>query len=285
MIDLTEQFFTEIYPKYREIARSISEGNILKYKINGNCAVLSVRGKDNVRDLSKLISTNGLKPIVLEFEDALKAKGRVHKKLRNIDLLVSHPKDTPVHLFSGSENYHYEKFLGKDGILLRTKYSNYKVTPNELLKILFLYIQTTGNLVEYFQETINNKVTETLLFPVDIKQTLEYKNLINKYELEKGLTDIRPVPHKTKKSILFFLQSRNNKEKFQLIKFTFISNKRVQKSTLKLLESELNEIFTKHGRNDLKSNVQTVYDGKLVVSAAWCLIHIYFCHTAKLYFY
>ena len=49
MIDLTEQFFTEIYPKYREIARSISEDNILKYKINGNCAVLSVRGKDNVR--------------------------------------------------------------------------------------------------------------------------------------------------------------------------------------------------------------------------------------------
>ena len=29
MIDLTEEFFTEIYPKYREIARSINDDKVL----------------------------------------------------------------------------------------------------------------------------------------------------------------------------------------------------------------------------------------------------------------
>ena len=57
MIDLTEQFFTEIYPKYREIARSINDDKVLNKDITGNCAVLSVRGKSNVRSLSKLISS------------------------------------------------------------------------------------------------------------------------------------------------------------------------------------------------------------------------------------
>ena len=41
MIDLTEQFFTEIYPKYREIARSISEDNILKYNKWKLCSTFS----------------------------------------------------------------------------------------------------------------------------------------------------------------------------------------------------------------------------------------------------
>ena len=54
MIDLTEEFFTEIYPKYREIALSINDDKVLDKNITGNCAVLSVRGKSNVRGLSKL---------------------------------------------------------------------------------------------------------------------------------------------------------------------------------------------------------------------------------------
>ena len=83
MIDLTEEFFTEIYPKYREIARSINDDKVLNKDITGNCAVLSVRGKSNVRSLSKLISSNGFKPTVLEFEDVLRSKGRVQKKLKN----------------------------------------------------------------------------------------------------------------------------------------------------------------------------------------------------------
>jgi len=157
MIDLTEEFFTEIYPKYREIARSINDDKVLNKDITGNCAVLSVRGKSNVRSLSKLISSNGFKPTVLEFEDVLRSKGRVQKKLKNIDILISHTKDTPVHLFSGSENDHYEKFLGKDGILVRTNFSNYKITPDELLRVLFLYIQATENLDSHFQDFTNYK--------------------------------------------------------------------------------------------------------------------------------
>ena len=268
MIDLTEEFFTKIYPKYRELARSINDDKVLDKNITGNCAVLSVRGKSNVRGLSKLISSNGFKPTVLEFEDVLRSKGRVQKKLRNIDILISHAKDTPVHIFSGSENYHYERFLGKDGILVRTKFSNYKITPDELLRILFLYIQTTGNLDTHFQDSKNYKNVETLLFPVDIKGTVEYSELLITYKFEKGLTDIRPVPHKEKKSFLSFIQKRNSKEISQLVKFTFIGNKKIEKRDLILLETELNKIFNAYGRNDLKANVQTIYEGKLMVSAA-----------------
>ena len=268
MIDLTEEFFTEIYPKYREIARSINDDKVLNKDITGNCAVLSVRGKSNVRSLSKLISSNGFKPTVLEFEDVLRSKGRVQKKLKNIDILISHTKDTPVHLFSGSENDHYEKFLGKDGILVRTKFSNYKITPDELLRVLFLYIQTTENLDSHFQDSTNYKNIESLLFPVDIKETAEYSQILHTYKFEKGLTDIRPVPHKEKKPLLSFMQKRNTKETSQLIKFTFICNEKIEKRHLRLLETQLNNIFTTYGRNDLKANVQTVYEGKILVSAA-----------------
>ena len=87
MIDLTEEFFTEIYPKYREIARSINDDKVLNKDITGNCAVLSVRGKSNVRSLSKLISSNGFKPTVLEFEDVLRSKGRVQKKSQITDMV------------------------------------------------------------------------------------------------------------------------------------------------------------------------------------------------------
>jgi hypothetical protein len=268
MIDLTEEFFTEIYPKYRKIALSINDDKILDNDITGNCAVLSVRGKSNVRSLSKLISSNGFKPTVLEFEDVLRSKGRVQKKLKNIDILISHAKDTPVHIFSGSENYHYEKFLGKDGILVRTKFSNYKITPDELIRVLFVYIQTTGNLDCHFQDITNYKNVESLLFPVDIKETVEYSELLNTYKFEKGLTDIRPVPHKEKKPLFSFIQKKNSKEMSQLVKFTFICNKKIEKRHLRLLETELNNIFTMYGRNDLKANVQTVYEGKLLVGAA-----------------
>ena len=74
MIDLTEEFFTEIYPKYKEIASSINDEKVLDKEITGTCVVLSVRGKQNVRSISKLISSNGFKPTVFEFEEVLRSK-------------------------------------------------------------------------------------------------------------------------------------------------------------------------------------------------------------------
>ena len=42
MIDLTEEFFTEIYQKYKEIASSINDEKVLDKEITGTCVVLSV---------------------------------------------------------------------------------------------------------------------------------------------------------------------------------------------------------------------------------------------------
>ena len=268
MIDLTEQFFTEIYPKYRDISSTIDNDKILRDPLFGNCAVLSVRGKDNVRILSKLISSNGLKPTILEFEEVLRSKGRVHKKLKNINLLISHAKDTPVHLFSGSENYHYERFLGKNGILIRTKFSNYKITPEELMKVLFFYIETTGALKKYFYPSENVKTLKTLAFPIDIKETSEYKELLDNYKFEIGFTDIRPVPNVADKTFWSYFKKNKSNETNQLIKFTFVSNIKIDKKHFKTLEAELDKIFAKYERYDLKSSVQTVYEGKLLVGAA-----------------
>ena len=131
-----------------------------------------------------------------------------------------------------------------------------------------MYIQTTENLDSHFQDSTNYKNIESLLFPVDIKETAEYSQLLHTYKFEKGLTDIRPVPHKEKKSLLSFMQKRNTRETSQLIKFTFICNEKIEKRHLRLLETQLNNIFTTYGRNDLKANVQTVFEGKLLVSAA-----------------
>ena len=64
------------------------------------------------------------------------------------------------------------------------------------------------------------------------------------------------------------MQKRNTKETSQLIKFKFICNEKIEKRHLRLLETQLNNIFTTYGRNDLKANVQTVFEGKLLVSAA-----------------
>ena len=116
-----------------------------------------------------------------------------------------------------------------------------------------------------------------------IKETAEYSQILNTYKFEKGLTDIRPVPHKEKKPLISFMQKRNTKETSQLIKFTFICNEKIEKRYLRLLETELNNIFTTYGRNDLKANVQTVYEGKILVSAAWYFIRFYLCHSEKLY--
>ena len=268
MIDLTEEFFTEIYPKYKEIASSINDDKVLDKEITGTCVVLSVRGKQNVRSISKLISSNGFKPTVFEFEEVLRSKGRVQKKLQNTNLLISHAKDTPVHIFAGSENYHYEKFLGKDGLLFRTKFSNLKITPEEMLKVLFLYMQTSGDLDSRFQHYENSKTIEKLSFPVDIKETVEFKKILDKYNFEQGITDIRPVTTRQKKSLCSLIKSRKKSSKVQTIKFTFTSKNKLNKQQLKSLESELNEIFSAYKRNDFRANVQTVFEDTLIGSAA-----------------
>jgi len=268
MRDLTEYFFTEIYPRYRDVAKSIKDDIILDQSLVGNVAILSVRGKENVRSISKLISSNGFKPTVFEFEEVLRSKGRVQKKLQNTNLLISHAKDTPVHLFAGSENYHYEKFLGKDGLLFRTKFSNLKVTPQEMLRMLFLYMQTSGDLNTHFQHNENSKPINTLSIPVDIKETLEFKEILDKYNFEQGITDIRPVTTRQKKSLCSLIKSRKKSSKVQTIKFTFTSKNKLNKQQLKSLESELNEIFSTYKRNDFRANVQTVFEDTLIGSAA-----------------
>ena len=140
MIDLTEKFFNEIITSKEYRIRSFRDNTLETKKFSGKCAVVSKRGKEKARELKKFISDSGFSPVVLEFEEARRLKGRAEKKLQNLNILIMHKKDTPVHLFAGDEIKKYQEFLGENGILVHTKYSNKSMLPRQVLDILFNYI-------------------------------------------------------------------------------------------------------------------------------------------------
>ncbi len=278
MIDLTEKFFTEIAQSPIYTIKGIKNNSSEIKKFYGRCAVVSKRGKDKARELKKFISDTGFSPVVLEYEEAKRLKGRADKKLQNLDILIIHKKDTPVHLFAGDENEKFQEFLGDNGILVYTKFSNKSMLPRRVLRILFNYILSTREYDYMFEN--NNKDTfsnEFIYAPTDITNKLEYIDLLQTNNINPDDVHIVSLSTKNKKyhnesvdglrviSLKQFQQSiysnsQNDLDTENIIQFTFKSNKKFDKKSLSLLEKNINNIYKDYDAEQFKSKVQIFFD-------------------------
>ncbi len=278
MIDLTEKFFTEIATSPKYTIKGIKNNSSETKKFYGRCAVVSKRGKDKARELKKFISNTGFSPVVLEFEEAKRLKGKADKKLQNLDILIMHKKDTPVHLFAGDENEKYQEFLGDNGILLYTKFSNNSMLPRVVLSILFNYILSTG---EYEYLFDNNKKdifsNEFIHTPIDITNKLEYIDLLQANSIDPDNVHIVSLSSKNKNyhnesidglrvvSLKQFQQSVFSNSQIDLdtentIQFTVKSNQNFDKKNIFLLEQSINNIYKDYDAGQYKSKVQVYSD-------------------------
>lgn len=278
MIDLTEKFFTEIATSPKYTIKGIKNNSSETKKFYGKCAVVSKRGKDKARELKKFISNTGFSPVVLEFEEAKRLKGKADKKLQNLDILIMHKKDTPVHLFAGDENEKYQEFLGDNGILLYTKFSNNSMLPRVVLSILFNYILSTG---EYEYLFGNNKKdifsNEFIYAPIDITNKIEYIDLLQANSIDPDNVHIVSLSSKNKNyhnesvdglrviSLKQFQQSVFSNSQIDLntentIQFTVKSNQNFDKKNIFLLEQSINNIYKDYDAGQYKSKVQVYSD-------------------------
>jgi len=261
MKDITKTFFEEIYPKYKDMNINKLE-NDQDLKFSGRVAVLAVRGKEKVRYLNQYISGNGFKPIVIEFEESLKFKGRIQKKFKNIDILISNPKGNPVHSFSGREKSLYEKSLGMEGLLIHSKYSTKRLEPKRILEILFMYLKDNSDGYKHFFDS-NQKLANSkneIKFPIDIKEIREFDEILSNFNFVKGVTDIR--------SINFDRNTKNSSEVNQKVLFTFVHKDIFEVSELKKVKKQIDQIFKSYKRYDLKSKVQVVLENSFDLVAA-----------------
>jgi len=261
MKDITKTFFEEIYPKYKDISINKLE-NEQHLKFSGRVAVLAVRGKEKVRSLNHYISSYGFRPIVIEFEESLKLKGRIQKKLKNIDILISNPKGNPVHNFSGREKSYYEKSLGREGLLIHSRYSTKRLEPKRILEILFMYMNDNSDGFEHFFDSDQKLASSKnkIKFPMDIKQKKEFEEILRSFNFVKGVTDIR--------AINFDWNAKKSSDVNQKILFTFVHKDIFEVSELTKVKKQIDQIFKKYNRNDLKAKVQVVLENSFDLVAA-----------------
>lgn len=262
MKDITKKFFNEIYPKYKNYQQ---EEEALKQQslFSGRVGVLAIRGKDKVKSLNQYISQHGLKPVVLEFEETLKLKGKIQDKLKNLDILIHHIKDNPIHNFSGKEKKYFEKFLGKEGLYINTRFSNKKLDPKKVLEVLLIYLAENpeNNLLITKEGKRFLKSTKSqIIFPADIKELLEFQRVLGQYNFIKGLTDIR--------SLNPVLNSKNIIPSSNKVLFTFVHKDFFNSSELKRVKQSLDQIFKNYNRGDLKAKVQVFVQSNYNLVAA-----------------
>ncbi len=278
MIDLTEKFFTEIATSPKYTVKGIKKNPSEIKKFYGRCAVVSKRGRDKAKELKKFISDTGFSPVVLEFEEAKRLKGKADKKLQNLDILIMHKKDTPVHLFAGDENEKFQEFLGDNGILIYTKFSNNSMLPRVVLSILFNYILSTREYDYLFDNNNKDAFSNNLIYaPIDITNKLEYIDLLQKNSINPDDVHIVSLSSKNKNyhtesfdglrviSLKQFQQSiysnsQNDLDAENTIQFTVKSNKKFDKKSISLLEKNINNIYKDYDAEQFKSKVQIFSD-------------------------
>lgn len=268
MKDITKKFFEEIYPKYHNL--KLNDEIIVKdKKFSGRIAVLAVKGREKVESLNCLISKYGFKPIVLEFEESLKLKGRVKQKLKNVDILINNPKGNPVHNFSGNEKAFFERSLGSDGLLINCRYSTKRLEPKKVLDILLIYLNDNPEEYSFLLNDADENVPSskvTLSYPVDIKEKIEFQNLISQFNFVKGLTDIRLINSSCKNS-----RNKSTIKKrisSQKVLFTFVHKDCIEINKLKIVKKQIDQIFKQYNRGDLKAKVQVVIESTSELVAA-----------------
>ena len=271
MIDLTEKFFNEIITSPKYTIRGFRDNTLETKKFSGRCAVVSKRGKEKARELKKFISETGFSPVVLEFDEVIKLKGRAEKKLQNLNILIMHKKDTPVHLFAGDEMRKFKEFLGEKGILVHTNYSNKSMLPRQVLSILFDYILYSDEYDYLLEDTKSNTLTNELIFDArDIINNSEYQDLLQKNSIDTDYVHITPLNPKRSKNFVDGLRVISLKEFQQslfgytqqglhtedIIQFTIKSNQHFEESTIFQLEQDINNIYKEYDAEKFKSKVQ-----------------------------
>ncbi len=276
MIDLTEKFFNEIITSRKYTIRSFKDNPLETKKFSGKCAVVSKRGKEKARELKKFIADTGFSPVVLEFEEARKLKGRVEKKLKNLNILIMHKKDTPVHLFAGDEIKKYQGFLGENGILVHTKYSNKSMLPRQVLSILFNYILYSEEYDYLLQDKKSNTLTNEFIYDArDIINNSEYQDLLITNSINPDYVHITPRnPNSKSNNIEYglevislkefqksrFVNSQQDLQSEDIIQFTIVSNQHFDESTISQLEQDINNIYKEYDAGKFKSKVQIIPD-------------------------
>ena len=278
MIDLTEKFFNEIITSRKYTIDSFRRNPLENKKFYGRCAVVSKRGKEKARELKKFISDQGFSPVVLEFEEAMRLKGNVDKKLQNLDILILHAADTPKHLFAGKERIKHEKFLGDKGILVHTKYSNKALMPRIVLRVLFNYILSSDEFEYLLEEKKTNSLSKDLIFsPQDIIHKTEYLDLLQKFNINPD--DVHIIASKEFKknfhtdsvgglrviSLKEFQQSVFGNSQQDLhtedaIIFTIKSNQKYLLRGIFELEQAINNIYKDYDADHFYSKVQVYSD-------------------------
>ena len=278
MIDLTEKFFTEIATSRKYTYKGMQNNSSENKKFYGRCAVVSKRGIDKARELKKFISGTGFSPVVLEFEEAKRLKGKADKKLQNLDVLIMHKKDTPVHLFAGDENEKFQEFLGDNGILVYTKFSNKSMLPRVVLSILFNYILSTRKYEYLFDNNKEDTLSNEFIYePIDITNKFKYIDLLQTNSINPDDVHIVSLSSKNKNyhtesvdglrviSLKQFQQSvfsnlQNDLDAENTIQFTVKSNQNFDKKSISLLEQSINKIYKDYDAEQFKSKVQIYSD-------------------------
>ncbi len=278
MIDLTEKFFTEIATSTKYTIKGIKNNSSETKKFYGRCAVVSKRGKDKARELKKFISDTGFSPVVLEFEEAKRLKGKADKKLQNLDILIIHKKDTPVHLFAGDEYEKFQEFLGDNGILVYTKFSNKSMLPRVVLSILFNYILSTRKYEYLFDNNKEDTLSNEFIYePIDITNKFKYIDLLQTNSINPDDVHIVSLSSKNKNyhtesvdglrviSLKQFQQSvfsnsQNDLDAENTIQFTVKSNQNFDNKKISLLEQSINNIYKDYDAEQFKSKVQIYSD-------------------------
>lgn len=261
MQDLTKKFFTEINKSKAVLFEEFKIRDSEPIKLKGKCAVIARREKKHVVRLEKAILNAGMKPVIIQSEKTKNAK-YIEKKLHNLDILISHKRESFYHPFQGEEKDHWEKFLGKKGIFIATKFSDYnEIPPVQILEKLFTFIRISQDFVH--MHNINNEEfnASNVMYPDEISSTKEFKKLLSTYKLSSiyniQLTVVEPKKfHRESFSNMkviskkeFLNNSLNDSDSQEIItkvrhvKFTFYSNANFDNKQIKNLEEKLDQIY------------------------------------------
>lgn len=274
MQDLTEKFFKEINNSKEILFEELKIRDSEPIKLKGKCAVIARKEKKHITRLEKVIHNAGMKPVIIQSEKTKNAK-YVEKKLHNLDILISHKRESFYHIFQGDEKDHWEKFLGEKGIFIATKWSNkIEIPPVQILEKLFTYIRKSQEFIHLHNSNNEEYSTIKIMYPEDISSTKEFKKILNTNEFSSiyniQLTVVEPKKfHMESYSNLKviskkeFLNNTSNdgdnqviNNKFRYVKFTFYSNKNFNNKQIKKIEENLNQIYKLYNNFLYTSKVQ-----------------------------